>query len=109
MLPSWPLNLPLSANVDTAKAQAWRFYGRQEAQDHAEPVMGAKPGKRQRPLRRLLAGQTSYPRPGSGEHPNRKCISGSDGSLMSVRPRDHTGLMASFCCKTYCKSSDFCG
>jgi hypothetical protein len=41
MLPSWPLNLPLSANVDTAKAQAWRFYGRQEAQDHAEPMMGA--------------------------------------------------------------------
>ena len=41
MLPSWPLNLPLSANVDTAKAQAWRFYGRQEAQDHAEPVVGA--------------------------------------------------------------------
>ena len=29
---------------------------------------------------------------GYGEHPNRKCISGSDGSLIPARSRDHTGL-----------------
>src|SRR3954470_13752957 len=47
-----------------------------------------------------------------GEHPNRKCISGSDGSLIPARSRDHTGLwllsIAKFIAKVRTFAADFC-
>src|SRR3954449_11400542 len=49
---------------------------------------------------------------GYGEHPNRKCISGSDGSLIPARSRDHTGLwllsVAKFIAKVRTFAADFC-
>src|SRR3954469_6321885 len=49
---------------------------------------------------------------GYGEHPNRKCISGSDGGLIPARSRDHTGLwllsVAKLIAKVRTFAADFC-
>src|SRR4051812_12174615 len=49
---------------------------------------------------------------GYGEHPNRKCISGSDGGLIPARSRDHTGLwllsVAKLIAKVWTCAADFC-
>src|SRR3954467_14225408 len=49
---------------------------------------------------------------GYGEHPNRKCISGSDGSLIPARSGDHTELwllsVAKLIAKVRTFAADFC-
>src|SRR5690349_24585203 len=49
---------------------------------------------------------------GYGEHPNRKCISGSDSNLIPARSCDHTGLwllsVAILIAKIRTFASDFC-
>jgi hypothetical protein len=49
---------------------------------------------------------------GYGEHPNRKCILGSDGSLIPAQSRDHTGLwllsVAKLIAKVRTFAADFC-
>ena len=49
---------------------------------------------------------------GYREHPNRKCISGSDGGLIPARSRDHTGLwllsVAKLIAKVRTFAADFC-
>src|SRR4051794_34939232 len=49
---------------------------------------------------------------GYGEHPNRKCISGSNGSLIPARSGDHTELwllsVAKLIAKVRTFAADFC-
>jgi hypothetical protein len=51
-------------------------------------------------------------RTGYREHPNRKCISGSDGSLIPARSGDHTELwllsVAKLIAKVRTFAADFC-